>query len=68
MKAIITLLTTLVLAVQVHAKPLNVFILAGQSNMERHANVETFDYIGDDPGDGPAFENDARRGRETGGV
>ncbi|ADG67271.1 protein of unknown function DUF303 acetylesterase putative [Planctopirus limnophila DSM 3776] len=30
-------------------KPLKVFILAGQSNMEGHARVETFDYIGDDP-------------------
>ena len=29
------------------AKPLKVFILAGQSNMEGHAKVETFDYIGD---------------------
>ena len=31
------------------AKPLKVYILAGQSNMEGHARVETFDYIGDDP-------------------
>ncbi len=31
------------------AKPLKVFILAGQSNMQGHARVETFDYIGDDP-------------------
>ena len=30
-------------------KPLKVFILVGQSNMEGHAKVETFDYIGDDP-------------------
>ena len=30
-------------------KPLRVFILAGQSNMEGHARIETFDYIGDDP-------------------
>lgn len=30
-------------------RPLKVFILAGQSNMEGHARVETFDYIGDDP-------------------
>lgn len=28
--------------------PLKVFILAGQSNMEGHAKVETIDYIGDD--------------------
>ncbi len=30
-------------------KPIRVFILAGQSNMEGHADIETFDYIGDDP-------------------
>jgi alpha-galactosidase len=34
-------------------KPLRVFILAGQSNMEGHAKVETFDYIGDDPATAP---------------
>ena len=27
--------------------PLKVFILAGQSNMEGHAKVETFDYLSD---------------------
>lgn len=31
------------------AKPLKVFILAGQSNMEGHAEISTFDYIGRDP-------------------
>ena len=31
------------------AKPLQVFILAGQSNMEGHAAISTFDYIGKDP-------------------
>ncbi len=30
-------------------KPLKVFILAGQSNMEGHATISTFDYIGKDP-------------------
>ena len=30
-------------------KPLKVFILAGQSNMEGHAEIRTFDYIGKDP-------------------
>ncbi|MFO0976188.1 MAG: sialate O-acetylesterase [Planctomycetaceae bacterium] len=38
---------------QASAKPLRVFILAGQSNMEGHAKVETFDYIGDDPATAP---------------
>jgi alpha-galactosidase len=36
-------------AVAADRKPLKVFILAGQSNMEGHAKIETFDYIGDDP-------------------
>lgn len=31
-----------------YAKPLKVFILAGQSNMEGHAEIGTFDYIGKD--------------------
>ena len=31
------------------AKPLKVYILAGQSNMEGHAAISTFDYIGKDP-------------------
>jgi alpha-galactosidase len=33
--------------------PLKVFILAGQSNMEGPARIETFDYIGDDPATAP---------------
>lgn len=36
-------------ASQAAAKPLKVFILAGQSNMEGHAAISTFDYIGKDP-------------------
>ena len=32
-----------------YGKPLKVFILAGQSNMEGHAEIRTFDYIGKDP-------------------
>src|SRR5262245_21794322 len=35
------------------SKPLKVYILAGQSNMEGHAKIETFDYIGDDPATAP---------------
>jgi hypothetical protein len=38
------------------SKPLKVFILAGQSNMEGHAKVETFDYIGDDPATAPLLK------------
>ncbi|EMI21617.1 protein of unknown function acetylesterase, partial [Rhodopirellula maiorica SM1] len=37
-------------------RPIKVFILAGQSNMEGHAKVETFDYIGDDPATKPLLE------------
>ncbi len=47
---------SLVLTAQLHAKPLKVFILAGQSNMEGHAKVETFDYIGDDPATAPLLK------------
>ncbi|MDX1970674.1 MAG: sialate O-acetylesterase [Planctomycetaceae bacterium] len=43
-------------SVMAQAKPLKVFILAGQSNMEGHAKVETFDYIGDDPATAPLLE------------
>ena len=38
------------------AKPLKVFILAGQSNMEGPANINTFDYIGDDPATAPMLK------------
>jgi alpha-galactosidase len=37
-------------------RPLKVFILAGQSNMEGHARVETFDYIGKDPVTAPILK------------
>jgi hypothetical protein len=38
------------------SKPLRVFILAGQSNMEGPANIRTFDYIGDDPATAPLLK------------
>lgn len=41
------------LACVAFAKPVKVFILAGQSNMQGHAKIETFDYIGDDPATAP---------------
>ncbi len=43
----------LVLAAQLHAKPLKVFILAGLSNMQGHAKVSTFEHIGMDPSTKP---------------
>ena len=39
--------------VNAQSKPVRVFILAGQSNMEGHAKINTFDYIGDDPTTAP---------------
>jgi hypothetical protein len=56
MKPSLTLFAALILAAQIQAKPLKVFILAGQSNMEGHAKVETFDYIGDDPATAPLLK------------
>jgi alpha-galactosidase len=58
MKNFLVILTAL-LCSQAHAaekKPLKVFILAGQSNMEGHARIETFDYIGDDPATAPLLK------------
>jgi alpha-galactosidase len=37
-------------------KPLKVFILAGQSNMEGHAEIRTFDYIGRDERTAPILK------------
>ena len=37
-------------------KPLKVFILAGQSNMEGHAQVRTFDYMARDPKTAPILK------------
>ncbi len=50
------LITALFAAANADAKPLKVFILAGQSNMEGHAKIETFDYIGDDPATAPLLK------------
>ncbi len=47
------LLTRLTAGAPTAAKPLKVFILVGQSNMEGHAQVGTFDYLGDDPATAP---------------
>ena len=57
MKSTIACLASILLATLcAKAKPLKVFILAGQSNMEGHARVETFDYIGDDPATAPLLK------------
>ncbi len=42
---------------RVHAaKPLKVFILAGQSNMQGHAAISTFDSLADDPQTSPLLQ------------
>lgn len=51
--ATLLLSPTLGYAADNDTKPLRVFILAGQSNMEGHAQVGTFDYIGKDPKTAP---------------
>lgn len=59
MKLITTLVALTIICGHVFAtekKPLKVFILAGQSNMEGHAKIETFDYIGDDPVTAPLLK------------
>jgi len=55
---VLTLGLTVVLGSSVMAagKPLKVYILAGQSNMEGHAKISTFDYIGDDPATAPMLK------------
>ena len=42
---------------QAAAKPLKVFILAGQSNMQGHVNVSTFDSLADDPKTAPILKD-----------
>jgi alpha-galactosidase len=49
-------LLLLPLGASAEAKKLKVLILAGQSNMEGHARIETFDYIGDDPATAPLLK------------
>ena len=44
------------LASQAAAKPLKVFILAGQSNMQGNVNVSTFDSMAGDPKTGPILK------------
>jgi len=55
MKQLTTLLTFLLALCgsETEAKPLKVFILAGQSNMQGHAQVRTFEHLGMDPKTAP---------------
>ncbi|RYD84505.1 MAG: hypothetical protein EOP84_05305, partial [Verrucomicrobiaceae bacterium] len=56
MKHILAFIFLGALSVTAWSKPLKIFILAGQSNMQGHAKVETFDYIGDDPATAPLLK------------
>lgn len=56
MKTAAALLALVLAASSLQARPLKVFILAGQSNMEGHAKIDTFDYIGDDPATAPLLK------------
>lgn len=44
------------MASKISAKPLKVFILAGQSNMQGHVNVSTLDSMADDPKTAPILK------------
>jgi alpha-galactosidase len=46
----------LLLTGMAQSKPLKVFILSGQSNMEGHARISSFDHIGMDPKTAPILE------------
>jgi len=49
----LVLLSLLALSLPASAKPLQIYILAGQSNMQGHAKVSTFEHIGMDPATKP---------------
>ena len=50
------LLSLFIVHGQLHAEPLQVFVLAGQSNMQGHAKVTTFEHIGMDPATKPLLD------------
>ena len=57
---------SLLIAAQVEAAPLQIFILAGQSNMQGHAKVSTFEHVGMDPATAPMLaEMQDARGNPT---
>jgi hypothetical protein len=48
---------SLLCASHVSAKtPLKVFVLVGQSNMQGHAEISTFDHVGMDPATAPLLK------------
>ena len=56
MKLALLLATLTACVFPTQAKPLKIFILAGQSNMEGPASIKTFDYIGDDLATAPLLK------------
>lgn len=48
-----TILLTAAITICAQAAPLKVYILAGQSNMQGHASISTFDYLAKDPKTAP---------------
>jgi hypothetical protein len=56
MKPALIIATLITFVFPIQAKPLKVFVLAGQSNMEGPASIKTFDYIGDDPATAPLLK------------
>jgi len=47
---------TLLIQNNLHAQPLQIYILAGQSNMQGHAHVRTFEHLAMDPASKPLLE------------
>ena len=56
MKTSLKLLSLLAFCSPAVAKPLQVYILAGQSNMQGHAQVRTIEHVGMDPATKPMFD------------
>jgi len=54
--SLVTLLLLTAGATPAASKPLKVYILAGQSNMQGHANVSTFDDLANDPKSAPLLK------------
>ena len=52
-KTTFQILIALMILSEIKAEPIKVYILAGQSNMEGHAKIKTFDYLKDDPNTAP---------------
>lgn len=55
-KAILTTALLCFLSPNCFAQPLKVFILAGQSNMQGHASISTFDSLANDPKTAPLLQ------------